>query len=102
MACFPKRFFTTYWWHYHWDFYLRHKRNYAAPKQYKFKSVNWAAMIAWVLAIAVSKLSPESGLLSIAPLNAILTAIVVHVFADKLIYGEKNLEAISTQAVEVD
>lgn len=56
------------------DFYLRHKRNYAAPKQYKFKSVNWAAMIAWVLAIAVSKLSPESGLLSIAPLNAIFNS----------------------------
>lgn len=71
------------------DFYFKHKREYKNPAEYKFKEINWASMIAWVVAIAVSRLSPETGLLSIAPLNAIITAAIVHVLADKAIYGKE-------------
>lgn len=77
------------------DFYIRCKKQYVQPKQHEFKSINWASIVAWVLAIAASKISPESGILSIAPLNSILTAIVVYAIADKLINkddkGNSNL-----------
>ncbi len=66
------------------DYYLRAKQNYPQPKDYKFKSFNWSAIIAWVVAIAASKLSPAEGLLSIAPLNAIITAVVIYAIASKV------------------
>lgn len=43
-------------------------------------------MIAWGLAIVVSFASPDTGLLSIAPLNAIFTAMLVYVALYRLIY----------------
>ncbi|PAB60069.1 cytosine permease [Anaeromicrobium sediminis] len=70
------------------DFYLRCKREYPSPKEYEFKQVNWAAMIAWIVAIIASSISPEAGIFSITPLNAIITAIVVHVIAYDFIYGK--------------
>ncbi|MBD1558587.1 cytosine permease [Vibrio sp. S9_S30] len=77
------------------DFYFRCKAKYAAPKEHTFKSINWAAMIAWALAIGVSFSSPETGFFSIAPLNAIITAIIAYVVAYKVIYGtaEQSLAA---------
>ncbi|MCG8483871.1 MAG: cytosine permease [Clostridia bacterium] len=72
------------------DFYIRSKKQYPQPKQHEFKSINWASIIAWVIAIAASKLSPENGLFSIAPLNSILTAVVVYAIADKLIYKDDD------------
>jgi len=67
------------------DFYFRAKQKYPEPKNHSFKSINWSAIIAWVSAIGASKLSPADGLLSIAPLNAIITAIVVYVIASNLL-----------------
>lgn len=64
------------------DFYLRNKKKYPAPKNNTFKSMNWAAIISWAIAITVSVLSPKTGILSIAPLNAIITAIVAYYFID--------------------
>lgn len=72
------------------DFYLRNRRNYVSPQQHTFKSINWAAMIAWAIAIGVSWISPETGILSIKPLNSILTAIVVYYVADRALAG-RNL-----------
>ena len=68
------------------DFYLRCKANYPDPENYPFKDINWAAMIAWALAIGASVISPEDGIFSIAPLNAIITAIVAYVVLYKVIY----------------
>jgi cytosine permease len=79
------------------DFYLRSKGEYASPKEHQFKEVNWAAMIAWAVAIIVSKISPETGILSIAPLNSIITAAVIHVIADGVIYGKKS-QGVKKQA----
>jgi len=72
------------------DFYIRCKKIYIQPKDHKFKQINWASIVAWVVAIAVSKGSPESGLLSIAPLNSIITAIIVYAIADKVINKEDS------------
>ncbi|SKC42566.1 cytosine permease [Maledivibacter halophilus] len=71
------------------DFFIKNKGDYPPPKEYKFKKINWAAIVAWIIAIWVSKLSPETGILSIVPLNAIITAAIVHVIADKFINKEK-------------
>lgn len=68
------------------DFYLRCKTRYPSPERYPFKNINWAAMIAWTVAIGVSVISPEDGLFSIAPLNAILTAIVAYVLIYRVVY----------------
>ncbi len=67
------------------DFFIKSKGQYKSPKEHNFKEINWAAIIAWVVAIAASKLSPDTGILSIAPLNAIIIAIVIHVLADRII-----------------
>jgi cytosine permease len=70
------------------DFYLRCKTEYPSPKTHKFKEINWAAMLAWGLAIGVSVMSPSDGVFSIAPLNAIITAVVIYVPAYKVIYAK--------------
>ncbi len=81
------------------DFFIKCKGEYSLLNEHDFKEINWAAIIAWGVAITVSKLSPGTGLLSIAPLNAIITAALVHVFADKIIYGKtkknENIKDIS-------
>ena len=68
------------------DFFLRCKANYQTPDKHNFKDINWAAMIAWALAVLVSFGSPDTGVLSIAPLNGILTAIIVYFIAYKVLY----------------
>ena len=52
-------------------------------------SINWASIIAWGLAIGVSVISPETGLLSIAPLNSIISAVVFYYVADVAINRNK-------------
>lgn len=69
------------------DFYLRCKAHYAQPEAHDFKEVNWAAMVAWGVAIAVSFVSPDTGVFSVAPLNAILTAMIVYFLSYKIIYS---------------
>ena len=78
------------------DFYFRAKGNYLAPHDYSFKEVNWAALIAWGVAIGASTISPDDGPLSIAPLNAIVTAIIVYLIAYKLIYSNEEEAEITT------
>lgn len=68
------------------DFYLRYKTRYPAFIGHSFKEINWAALVAWAMAIIASLASPESGILSVAPLNAIVAAILVHSIASKLLY----------------
>jgi cytosine permease len=81
------------------DFFLRHKREYKNMTEQQFKSVNWAAIVAWAIAIIISKISPTNGWLSIAPLNAILSAVIVYYFADILINGkEQSINTIKEQA----
>ncbi|UTW11387.1 cytosine permease [Marinobacterium rhizophilum] len=79
------------------DFYLRCKAHYPAPAGCDFKRINWAAMAAWACAICVSVLSPDDGLFSIAPLNAILTAMVAQVLFYKVIY-RKDAAALGSAA----
>lgn len=80
------------------DFYLRHKKNYPKAINANFMSINWASIIAWGLAIGVSVISPETGILSIAPLNSILAAIVFYYVADLVIHRDKvSLTALADQ-----
>jgi cytosine/uracil/thiamine/allantoin permease len=72
------------------DFYLRCKARYPDPAQHAFKHINWAAMAAWASAICVSVISPADGIFSIAPLNAILTAMFAYVLFYKLIYRNEG------------
>jgi cytosine permease len=72
------------------DFYLRCKARYPDPAQHAFKHINWAAMAAWASAICVSVISPADGIFSIAPLNAILTAMLAYVLFYKLIYRNEG------------
>lgn len=74
------------------DFYLRCKTNYAKPEDHQFKDINWAAMIAWAAAIAISFASPDSGIFSVAPLNAIFTAMISYIVLYKVIYSDKAAE----------
>ncbi|TCI01975.1 cytosine permease [Corallincola luteus] len=67
------------------DFYLRCRGQYPSPASHDFRSVNWGAMIAWGLAIGASVISPAEGIFSIAPLNAILTAMIAHVVLCRLL-----------------
>ncbi|MGF7059752.1 cytosine permease [Brassicibacter mesophilus] len=71
------------------DFFLRHKTEYKQPKDHEFKDINWSAIIAWVIAIAVSVISPKSGVLSIAPLNSIIAAAVGYAVIDKAMHKKK-------------
>lgn len=73
------------------DFYLRCKTHYAQPDEYQFKDINWAAMIAWVGAIAVSFASPDNGIFSVAPLNGIFTAMISYIVLYKITYSDKTL-----------
>ena len=76
-------------------FYLSAKGYYPPPGDYGFKEINWAALIAWALAIGASIISPEDGPLSIAPLNAIITAIIVYAVVHKFIYANEQMIATS-------
>ncbi len=78
------------------DFYLRCKTHYAQPDQHQFKDINWAAMIAWAAAIAVSFASPDNGLFSVAPLNAIVTAMIAYIVLYSIIYSDKEVVTSTT------
>lgn len=81
------------------DFYLRHKKNYPKATSENFMSINWASIIAWGLAIGVSVISPETGLLSIAPLNSIISAVVFYYVADVAINRNKvSLSVVPEQS----
>ncbi|MCC8195167.1 MAG: cytosine permease [Deltaproteobacteria bacterium] len=69
------------------DFFLRCGKRIAENEKPEF--LRLAAMIAWAVAIAVSKLSPAEGVLCVAPLNSIITACVVYLIADAVLPGRK-------------
>lgn len=79
------------------DFYLRHKTHYPDFARHQFKTINWAAMIAWALAILASLMSPAAGPLSIAPMNGIVCAALVYILASKLLYPSISLDAIAPE-----
>lgn len=56
----------------------------------------WAAMITWGLAIVVSVISPDDGIFSIAPLNAIIVAAALYVPIYKMIYS-KDFEGVEQE-----
>jgi cytosine permease len=74
------------------DFFIRCKRHYAPPSEHKFKDINWGAIIAWAVAITASVMSPDTGILSIAPLNGIIVACFGQVLFTKLIYRNELVE----------
>ncbi|CAK7007253.1 MAG: Cytosine permease [Desulfovibrio sp.] len=69
------------------DFFIRRKRTIHEGE--RPERLRPAAMIAWVVAIAISKLSPAEGIFCVAPLNAIIAAAIVYLLADKLISGKQ-------------
>ena len=75
------------------DFFLKWRGRYPALEDYPFRSVNGAALIAWGVAIAASKLSPPVGVFSVAPLNAIVVAALVYAAADRLLHGPAPVPA---------
>jgi cytosine permease len=79
------------------DFFLRSKRQYLSPQSHNFVSVNWAAIIAWGLSIGVSLISPKTGVLSISPFNAILSAILFYYIFDMFL-NHKHKENISVES----
>ncbi len=64
------------------DFFLKGRGSRSFQATDAERPVRWSAMLAWAVAVAVSKASPEEGLLCIAPLNAIVTAALVYAGAD--------------------
>ena len=70
------------------DFFIRRGRQIAEGEKPEFLRV--AALVAWVCALGVSKISPAEGFFCVAPLNSIVTAGVVYLIADKLIPGGKK------------
>ncbi|WP_304508506.1 cytosine permease [Anaerotignum sp.] len=79
------------------DFFLRSRRQYLSPENHSFVSVNWAAIIAWGISIGVSLMSPKTGMLSISPLNAILSAILFYYIFDMLL-SHKHKQNISVES----
>ena len=69
------------------DFFIRRGRRIAEGEKPEF--VRIAALVAWACALGVSKISPAEGFFCVAPLNAIITAAVVYLLADKIIPGRK-------------
>ncbi|SBW04563.1 cytosine transporter [uncultured delta proteobacterium] len=65
------------------DFFIRRGRSITASEKPEF--LRPAALVAWAAAIAVSKISPAEGFFCVAPLNSILTAVIVYLLADKLL-----------------
>ena len=66
------------------DFFIKWKCSMPMPPQVPFKRLHWPAMVAWVVALVASALSPESGMFCIAPLNSIITAMLVYVVMDRI------------------
>ncbi|MDX1558816.1 MAG: cytosine permease [Marinobacter sp.] len=58
------------------DFFFRARTNYPAVESFNPQKFNGVAIVAWLIAIAVSVASPEKGIFSVAPLNAIVATIV--------------------------
>lgn len=61
------------------DYFLIKRGNYAAFQTMTFKSVNWIAIISWVIGVASAKLVP-----GIPPLNALIGSVVVYVAMTKV------------------
>lgn len=72
------------------DFFIKCRASMPPLADHSFRQINWASMIAWGCAIAVSKLSPKEGIFCIAPLNSIIAAAVVYVLADRVFYGKSG------------
>ena len=70
------------------DYYLKSKCEYPDFKTHAFKEINWAAILAMIVACLVGKFSPSSGIFSIGSINSIVVAAVVFLVADKLLYKE--------------
>ena len=67
------------------DFFLRRRCEYLVQEKHRFVSVNWAALVAWGLAIGISVISPKTGFLSISPLNSILSAMLFYYVLDAVL-----------------
>lgn len=73
------------------DFYLKEKCHYETNKNTKFQKINTSALLAWGTAIITSLASPSEGYFSIAPLNSILTTIIVYVTSYHLLSLKINI-----------
>ena len=58
------------------DFFFRARTKYPAVESFNPQKFNGVAIVSWLIAIAVSVASPDTGVFSVAPLNAIVATIV--------------------------
>ena len=72
------------------DYFLVARGRYAALGQAAFETVNWVAVGAWAAGFAAANLLP-----GIPPLNAIVTALVIHVIASYAL-GRADTRATAT------
>ncbi|MDR3074016.1 MAG: cytosine permease, partial [Deltaproteobacteria bacterium] len=72
------------------DFFFTWKRSFPSAAKHPFEQLRLPALIAWGAALAASALSPASGPFCVAPLNSIVTALVVYVVADRLLAGKRE------------
>ena len=69
------------------DFFVRRGKSIPEGETPAFLSI--PAMIAWALAIGVSRLSPAEGLFCVAPLNSIIAAGIIFLLCNKIIPQRK-------------
>ncbi len=69
------------------DFFLVHKMKYAGLSDKKFKKIRWSAIMAWGAGVLAATYLP-----GVAPLNSVLTSIVVYVVLEIFILKTKPVE----------
>ena len=62
------------------DFYLVHKLKYTALADKKFSKIRWSAIVAWGAGVAAATFIP-----GVAPVNSVVTSIVVYVLLEKFV-----------------
>lgn len=65
------------------DYFFVKKGNYSAIKDTQFKTINWIAMGSWVVGVLAAKYIP-----GIAPLNSVISTMVVYTMVSKLVVKE--------------
>ena len=69
------------------DYYIVHKMRYADLSEKKFSKFRWSAVVAWGSGVLAATYLP-----GIAPVNSVITSIVVYVLIEKFIIKTKPAE----------
>ncbi len=70
------------------DYFFVKKGNYSTIKEADFKAVNWVAIASWLVGVLAAKFIP-----GIAPLNSVISTMIVYTVVSKVTAKEVNTQA---------